>query len=194
MDKMPKDSYYDMNLYFVALVPESGIRDRVRKLKEEMSDKYEAKHALKSPAHITLQMPFKRPQQDEEAIINELKKFASLQEPFRVDFSGFGSFAPRVIFIKVIEPSSIIRIHAGLKIILTGKLEFNAGDLMQTVQPHMTIATRDLTKEMYHLAWPHFEDRGFEASFDVKSLFLLKHNGRNWDIFREFNFRSDEQA
>ncbi len=181
-------------LYFIALVPDAELRERVRRLKEEMSEKFEARHALKSPAHITLQMPFKRPLQHESAIITELTGFASQEQPFRIDLSGFGSFVPRVIFIRVIEPVPIIKLHSGLKKILVDRLRFDTGDLTQTVQPHMTIATRDLSREMYNYAWPTFMNREFESSFEVKSMFLLKHNGRNWDLFREFNFRNDGQA
>ena len=40
-------------LYFIALIPETRIMENVRVLKEEMRLKFNASHALKSPAHIT---------------------------------------------------------------------------------------------------------------------------------------------
>lgn len=179
-------------LYFIAIVPGPDLREKVKKLKEEMKLNYKAGHALKSPAHITLQMPFKREAKAEAEMSKELKSFAAQQKPFQVDLSGFGAFRPRVMFIKVVEPEPIIKLHAGLRGLLSDKLDFSKEELMQTVQPHMTIATRDLEKEMFFNAWPHFENRDFEDSFRVSSLFLLKHNGRNWDLFREFSFGRDQ--
>ena len=47
-------------LYFIALIPGKELKEKVRAVKERMKADYNAGHALKSPAHITLQMPFKR--------------------------------------------------------------------------------------------------------------------------------------
>ena len=56
------------DLYFIALIPHTGLREEIREIKERMRDEYGAGHALKSPAHITLQMPFKRSPGDEDFI------------------------------------------------------------------------------------------------------------------------------
>jgi hypothetical protein len=53
----------------------------------------------------------------------------------------------------------------------------------------MTIATRDLTEKAFEKAWPEYRPRIFQAGFIVKSLFLLKHNGKFWEINREFLFK-----
>ena len=60
-----------MDLYFIAIIPYSELREKVRKVKERMKAEYGAGHALKSPAHITLQMPFKRSSAD-EAVLEEM--------------------------------------------------------------------------------------------------------------------------
>jgi 2'-5' RNA ligase len=52
----------------------------------------------------------------------------------------------------------------------------------------MTIATRDLSKKMFHEAWPEFQDRDFHSGFIADRLHLLKHNGKNWELYREFLF------
>ena len=65
------------NLYFIAIVPNLSVRGLIKALKEEMKERFNAKHALKSPAHITLQMPFKRSQDFEVTLVNTLKAFAN---------------------------------------------------------------------------------------------------------------------
>lgn len=177
-----------MDLYFIAIIPYSELRERIRKVKERMKAEYGAGHALKSPAHITLQMPFKRSPEDETSISGALRRFVTGEQYFTVDLDGFGAFAPRVIFIKIPEPEAVRALHSRLKQVLMTELHFSPAEIMKDVQPHITVATRDLAKEAFSEAWPELQNEEFKASFDVQSIFLLKHNGRNWDILEEFPF------
>ncbi len=153
-----------------------------------MSDRFKASHALKSPAHITLQMPFRRKHEKEPNIIETLQKVAADYNQFEVVLDGFDCFPPRVIFIKVSEHQSILELHKKLCYILDKHLDLTPKELTTKVHPHMTIATRDLREDAFESAWPEFQKRNFKASFQVKSLSLLKHNGAHWDIFHEFPF------
>jgi 2'-5' RNA ligase len=177
-----------MDLYFIALVPHRELREEVRRIKERMKAEYGAGHALKSPAHITLQMPFKRSSEDETSISGALRRFVTGEKNFTVDIDGFGAFAPRVIFIKISEPEPVRSLHSRLKEVLITELHFSPAEIMKDVQPHITVATRDLAKEAFSEAWPVIQKEEFKASFDVRGIFLLKHNGRNWDILEEFQF------
>lgn len=176
------------DLYFIAIIPDSDLRERIRKVKERMRAEYGARHALKSPAHITLQMPFKRSSEDETSISGALRRFVTGEKNFTVDIDGFGAFAPRVIFIKISEPEPVRALHSRLKEVLITELHFSPAEIMKDVQPHITVATRDLAKEAFSEAWPVIKKEEFKASFDVRGIFLLKHNGRNWDILEEFQF------
>lgn len=178
-------------LYFIALIPNPTLRNQVRSLKQEMKDRFNAKHALKSPAHLTLQMPFRREEKEEARIIKTLGEFAASQNPFTLNLDGFGAFPPRVIFINISNPGPVIQLHKNLKIILTDSLGFEPKDLIDQIHPHMTIATRDLTAAAFQAAWPEFKDRKFSASFTADGLTLLKHNGAQWEIFQEFGFRKN---
>jgi 2'-5' RNA ligase len=179
------------NLYFIALLPHRELGEKVRRIKERMKAQYGAGHALKSPAHITLQMPFKRSSADEALLEETLCRFAATEQPFILDLKGYSAFAPRVIFIKIVDPNPAIELHSRLKKVLLEDLHFQKDEVMKSVEPHITIATRDLTKAAFIKAWPEFKEEEFSASFDVRSIFLLKHNGRNWDILKEFPFGSN---
>jgi len=182
------------NLYFIALIPDEKLREEVRCLKEEFKERYEAKHALKSPAHITLQRPFRRAEAGEEKIVKILKEFSKIQERFEVRLSGFGCFKPRVIFIKVLDHKKIQKLHLRLNRVLLDDLDFTEKEINTKIHPHITLATRDLDNTIFYRAWDDFKDKVFEADFIFKSLFLLKHNGKYWDIYREFPFYSEESA
>ena len=77
--------------YFIALVPNSGIMNSVHALKTEIRDRFGAAHALKSPAHITLQMPFHKLESEEPRLITCLREFASREMPFHVTLDGFSA-------------------------------------------------------------------------------------------------------
>ena len=177
-----------IELYFIALIPHAELRNEIRAVKERMRLEYGAGHALRSPAHITLQMPFKRSSKDEPALSAALRKFACGEESFTIDLDGYGCFAPRVIFIRIVEPEPIKSLYRRLKQVLAGELQFRKDEIMIDVHPHITVATRDLTKEAFTEAWTEFQDEEFRGSFLVHSLFLLKHNGKNWDILEEYPF------
>lgn len=176
------------------MLPDIKLREEIRAIKEEFCRDYSASHALKSPAHITLQMPFKRTPDYEPMMTNALREFAVAEKPFTVGLDGFGAFAPRVIFIKIRDHQHVSGLHTRLSDVLLEQMGFSRGDIMVNVHPHITVATRDLSRDSFGRAWPMFENRKFTGSFTVNSLFLLKHSGRNWEIFREFTFTSSASS
>lgn len=180
----------ESHLYLLALVPPEGIRDRVHSLKLEIKARFNAKHALKAPAHITLQMPFRRPENEEEEMIRKLELFSSGQQTFNVDLDGFDAFEPRVLFIKITDHAPIIQLHHQLNKVLIEELDFATDQIKSTLHPHMTIATRDLTEPNFEKAWPEFKERPFNESFEADSLSLLKHNGKHWERFKRFSFEA----
>jgi len=182
-------SDHKLNLYFVALVPHIELQEHVKAFKKEIKEWFNAKYALKSPAHIILQMPFRISNEDEPYLIGALQELAASQNAFMLKLSGFGCFSPRVIFVKVIDCEALISIHAKLKRVLMEKMAFKEHVVTTNIHPYMTIAIRDLSVKAFRGAWGEFEKREFEASFLSQSLFLLKHNGKFWDIYREFLFK-----
>jgi 2'-5' RNA ligase len=178
----------DKNLYLIALLPDEALRGDIKGLKEEMKSRYGASHALKSPAHITLQMPFRWAVSAELSLIRALEEFARTQEPFGIDLSGFDCFAPRVLFVKVTPHLPIVSLQARLREQLEQKLGFPPGKEGTPFHPHMTIATRDLSEACFQKAWEEFSERKFRASFTADRLYLLRHTGKAWDIHRTFTF------
>jgi 2'-5' RNA ligase len=177
------------NLYFIGLIPPDDICGRVKTLKEEMSQRFGARHALKSPAHITLQMPFRKADQCEGKIKEVLDTFVASQSPFSVELSGFGCFTPRVIFIGVGNNLSLMALQHNLKKTLHEDLHLGTEEFAKNFHPHMTIATRDLRESAFYRAWPEFEERPFTDTFYAERLFLLKHNGKYWDVHSEYVFK-----
>lgn len=177
-----------MKTLFLALIPPKPLLQKISRIKENFAETYEARHALKLPPHITLIPPFKIHKEAEPALLSALHETAKKTSAFDLELNGFDAFAPRVIFIKVVNPNQIKRLYDHVY-----KL---AGDLLppkpeRELRPHITIATRDLSVQAFKKSFPLFKEKEFRAIFPVHSLFLFSHAGRNWEIWEElpFNYR-----
>jgi len=177
-----------MKLYFIALIPPEPVAEEVRQMKLEMKSRFSAGHALKAPAHITLQMPFRFSEDEESKLTDALSNAAGKMKESQIELSGFSCFPPRVIFVRVMSETAVKSCHEALKPYLLRDIGLSTKQVSDSITPHMTIATRDLTREEFEKAWPEFKERKYEAVFNASAVYLLKHNGKFWDVYREFPF------
>lgn len=178
-----------MSLYFIALIPPEKIKQEIKSFKEEIKERYGVKHALKLPAHITLQKPFKMDDEREKDLLEALKGFSEGFEPFDIELSGFGKFDQRAVFVDVQTKDPVNQLFKQLQKVV---LPFVGDkDRQNNIHPHLTVATRDLDRKSFVKVWQDFMDRDYTASFKAKGLNLLKHNGKNWDIIEETSFDNE---
>lgn len=177
------------SLYFIAVLPPEEIRDEIKSIKEEIKQKFDVKHALKLPAHITLQIPFRLVQEEEQNIISAIQNFIKTQAAFKTKLKNFNHFSNKVIFIPVSEPENFKLMHEKLQHSLLAVHEFKQNEIATKIHPHITLATRDLKRKKFPEIWKELEDRNFFAEFEVNSLVLFKHNGKVWQISKEFSFK-----
>lgn len=178
-----------MPLCFLALIPPEPLKEDIRSLKEEIHLRYGAKRALRLPAHITLQPPFKVEHSRLPALHEAIREFTRTQDPFEIELQGFGAFPPRVIFIEVNHPSALKSLQKQLLEILQKDLLLKE-DPPREFHPHITLATRDLSRNNFKPAWEEFRNREFARVFKAEGIFLFQHNGKTWDISTEFRFGS----
>ena len=177
------------SLYFIALIPDGLFREEVTKIKQYIQENYQSGHALRSPAHITLHMPFKWRDDRVDRLTRTLADFSNKRPHCTIELEGFGSFPPKVIFIQVMENPELNALQHDIVRTAAKKLKLeNAQYKNRGFNPHMTVAFRDLKPAMFRQAWEEFRHRELVHSFEVRSIFLLKHNGKTWEIFREFTF------
>ncbi|TBW26797.1 2'-5' RNA ligase family protein [Gramella sp. KN1008] len=173
-------------LYFIALMPPANIRGEIDALKKEIKSRHNIKHALKLPAHITLQIPFRMEKKKENILIKKIEKFSRQNLGFDVEVNGFGKFAKNVIFVKFEDHAPFNELHRKLQDLILKFLDLKSHEISSNIHPHITLATRDLKRSTFPDVWNDFKDREYSASFKVEELFILKHNGKTWDIFRKF--------
>ncbi|GAA0891697.1 2'-5' RNA ligase family protein [Fulvivirga kasyanovii] len=174
-------------LYFIAIVPPEPIYSQIAEFKAHMAEQYNSKAALKSPPHITLHMPFRWDEEKEEKIFRTLENLTDNRQAFDLSLENFGAFKPRVIYVDLHRQPALEDLHDDLKKVMKISLNiFNADYKDRGFNPHMTLAFRDLKKPAFFEAWKEFESKEFNASFTADKIILLKHNGKNWDVYREF--------
>jgi len=174
-------------LFFVALLPPPAIREQVTAIKQDFAARYDSRHALKSPPHVTLQPPFKWLAEDMATLENALSQFTTTRQPVPVTLSGFGAFPPRVIYVNVLKTPELLDIQKQLSAHFEDTLNLvDERSKKRAFSPHMTVAFKDLTRQNFRAAWPEFGGRAIGFEFEAKTLTLLRHDGRRWEIHRDF--------
>lgn len=174
-------------LFFIALLPDETIQREVTGFKHFCADHFDARHALKSPPHITLVSPFRWDEKRLPELCQALDGFSKKQHVFEIGLHDFDCFVPRVLFV-AIEPNPEL---SGLAGALSRQLEQSVGlkqDGRHGFNPHMTIAHRDLDRQIFPKAWAHFSKLEYRRQFLAEGLTLLKHRGGRWETEREFVF------
>lgn len=181
--------------YFVALIPPSPVFEEAQKLKEYFREKYNSKAALNAPPHITLHMPFMWNEQKEARLIANLGDFSRRWDPIKICLDNFGSFPPKVIFINVTDSDALDALQRNLHRYFKRELDiFNANYQDKPFHPHLTLAFRDLRKSQFPLAWNEFSTMEYKAEFMADKIALLKHNGKHWEVLKEFLLESSYSA
>jgi 2'-5' RNA ligase len=177
----------ETRLYFIALVPGQELLDRIREIKEEIAGRFLSKAVLRSPAHITLHMPFQWREDREDRLREVMQEIAGQTPHFSLQLHGFAAFKPRVIYVDVNASESLVDLHKKTERQLRRKLHiFGASWKDRAFHPHMTVAFRDLRPANFDEAWKEFKDRSFEAAFPVSDICLLKHHEKRWEVHERF--------
>ncbi len=178
-----------LNHFLIAIIPLPEIEKDIYALKEYFKENYNSRASLNSPPHITLHMPFDWKEDKTDTFVEQLDTFSKTHQPFKIELENFGSFPPRVIYVEVKHNPELLVFQKELHRYCKKEFNlFNAQYRDLPFHPHVTLAFRDLKKPEFFKAWHEFEQRTYSASFDVNGFTLLRHDGKQWRIFREFYF------
>ena len=173
-------------LFFIAIVAPSNINQQVLEWKLYMQQRFLCKVALKSPAHITLIPPFTMPQTSQSEMGELLLSFAALRKSFPIHLKNLAAFKPRIIYVDVLPGIPLNELRTALETTLLQNNRFPIKKEERPFHAHVTIANRDLHKDDFPLAWQHFQQITYEASFTADAIALLRHNGQVWEIAGSF--------
>jgi 2'-5' RNA ligase len=172
--------------FFIALVPPVEIQDYVNAVVKELGDRYRTQTS-KAPPHVTLHPPFAWSLEKVGSLEQCLREFASQQAAVPITLSGFGAFTPRVLFINVLKTPELLVLQSTLMTELAKTLGIiDPKSKQRPFFPHLTIASRNLTRQTFKQAWSELQSRQVEFKFVSDRLTLLLHNGQRWQIHSEF--------
>ncbi len=174
--------------YFIAIVPPQPVLQSITEIKESICKNYGIKGALRSPAHITLHMPFSWEEEKEEHLTLVLQTLRCSNN-FTIELNGFDCFKPRVVFINIKNNDDLIALQTQLVKLCKQQLHlFNQAEDLRGFHPHITVAFRDLKKPIFYKLWEDYQHKSFDATFNCSSFFLMKQVGEKWEAYKEFLF------
>lgn len=175
-------------MYFVAIVCDQGIEDKIIQFKHFMRDRYGCVTSLRSPAHITLVPPFWLEEKVEPILISRLLSFKGYIDKLQIDLDGFDHFGKRVLFVKV---NTIPQLEE-LRDLVTNHFIATVGNVIKKEErlfhPHITIANRDLKPNDFIKAWEYFSKKQFKDSFKTNTISLLKLSPGKWNVIAQHSW------
>ncbi|WP_186757014.1 2'-5' RNA ligase family protein [Echinicola salinicaeni] len=175
-----------MQKYFLAIVPDAGIQEDAILIKEKVKEMYNAKHALKSPPHVTLKMPFVWNERKEEKLDTLLSSFFERYEPFLITFKGIGRFGRRIMYARVSHGPELPVFQEELKLFCKRELKLNEELSDRAFTPHMTLVYSDLKNRFFDECWGWIKEKGFYGEMEVVKVALLKKKDYRWTVLKEF--------
>src|ERR1700741_2741855 len=158
--------------YFIAIVPGEPLQEEIMNLKQYIHAGYTSKGALRSPAHITLHMPFEWKEKKEHELIAKISKFRFAPDHFTIELKNYACFEPRGIFLDVQENGLLKKLQKEFVNHAMKELNsFNKAEDKRGFHPHSTRAVMDLKTQMGYKAWREFKHRRFFSMFHCSSIF-----------------------
>jgi len=188
MPPRPKPPKGESRIYFIALLPNAEIGKEIIRLKQEFAEKYDARRALRVLPHITMQVPFTANPVLEKTLCPALSDFAASMHPFEVKLHGFGGFSftkRKVLYVNVEKNEGIVFMHQQLMEFLRKEFGFSHMLARHGFNPHISLAFRDLSDMEFDMALDEYSSRPFDASFQVRNLYLLRHTGTDWEVLQK---------
>lgn len=179
-----------LSRFFVAIVPPLPIQTYAANLMQMLGDRYQMR-ASKSPPHVTLYAPFQWPVEQLSSLETALQAFTSSYPSIPIYLSGFGAFRPRVLYVHVERTSELLNLQVQLMVHFETALELvDPVAKRRPFTPHLTLASRNVTKQTFYLAWDELQPHAAEFEFVGDRLTLLHHRGDRWHIQAEYPLQS----
>jgi 2'-5' RNA ligase len=172
--------------FFVALLPPAEIQDYAANVIQDLSQRYHTRTS-QSPPHITLQPPFLWSRARLADLTASLQTFAHEQSALPVFLSNFGAFAPRVLYLQVVKTPELLAFQSVLsKHLVIANIIDPAHQEQRPYVPHLTVASRKLTRQTFQQAWSELQTQTVQFQFMADRLTLLIYIDQRWQVQSEF--------
>lgn|SRR5690606_18037277 len=173
--------------YFIAIVPEGRVQEKATDIKLQLKEKFDLKYALKSPAHITLKMPFVWNEAKQDKLALQLALFFRGYSAFELLLQGIGSFGKRVLYIRVREDEKLQEMQKNLTQLCKTQLNLKSELSDYAYHPHMTLAFKDIKEPAFKEYLGYLRNQRFKDHVDVRDVALLKKENGRWKVCQRFD-------
>ena len=182
---------YKYNEYLLVLSPHEELWNKIKKVKEDFSEKYKSEQAKWGKPHVTL-ANFIQFEMVEEKLVNRLNVIAMGYHPIKVELKDFGSFPSHTIYINVTSKLPIQN--------LVKEIRHEAQRLMKLdndnkphflMEPYITIA-RKLKPWQHEQGWLEYSNKQFTGRFIADAMLLLKRpvDEKKYQIVQRLEFKN----
>ncbi|MBS1651277.1 MAG: 2'-5' RNA ligase family protein [Bacteroidetes bacterium] len=173
--------------YFIGICLPSPLFEKAEELKKDIFTQLGLKGALRSPAHITLHLPFEFNEHKEKKLIDELNHF-TFKTSFTIALTGFNFFDKRVAFIQVEENAELYNLKQQLcDFVAKNLFVLNEKNVYRNFKPHVTIAHRDFKTRHFEPLKNLLKTKNFKDSFTCNNFALFKFED-SWKVVKIFEF------
>ena len=182
------------SLYLLALLPPEDFAIQIDSIRKECAEKFNVYKALKPPVHITLYRPIFMEDTFQKKFSLLMKSVARSVKPFTQKLENFDEFSSQVVFIRALQNPDLMQLRQSIvSVFRTHRIDPKESTGSLPFRPHVTIAYRDVTPEIFPLIWQEYGERRFKKQFFCDHFTLLKHDGRRWNVFENFPLLKTEQ-
>jgi len=175
-------------IYLLAILPPHELSLEIHQIRLLCSEKFGVLKALKPPVHISMYRPFRLDQDFEENFIGMIQSAIAEQEVFEQEIENFVAFDTHAIVLRALLNPGIMNLYSIISAIMIEKgIDKHPADIFP-FSPHLTIAYRDIKPEVFPLMWDEYNNTKFTASFKADHLSLLKHDGNQWLVIKNYPF------
>src|SRR5882672_1960524 len=168
---------YRVYEYLLVLSPHQELWNKIKQVKQEFYDVYEAPTAIGGRPHVTL-VNFVQYEMMEERLINRLKVVAMGYHPFKVELKDFGSFPSHTIFINVTSKIPVQNLVKTIRTEAQRLMKLNDDNKPHFImEPHITIG-RKLKPWQYEKGWLEYSNKHFAGRFIADAMLLLKRESK----------------
>ena len=182
-----------MSLYYIAIILPEPLQTEITAFKNDLHQRFGAKSALKSPAHITLFPPFSWSNEEENVLKTTLDGFVlqtlPTKRPLSINLKNFGFFRKSTIFVQPEANENLPILRNALLNYLSTHIDLcDDKDAERPFHPHVTIVNRDISESDFEMIWAEYSSKIFEKTFIATAISLLWHNGGRWEVVHEAVF------
>lgn len=179
--------------HFIGVLAPEPLAGTLERCRHWMGEQFGCRSGFTTPFHVTLIPPFAM--NDNESLLmieNSLDRVTESLTPFIARAEGFGAFAERTLFARVIPDDRWSRMRDALFACLSAACPAFPKKDARPFVPHLTVANRDIPPGTMPRALQYFQMIALAEDFPVDHVVLFERRRGAWETARAWRLETGE--